>query len=258
MTRERGVPGLPSDSLPELASGTDVGNYRVLEPLAKGGIHRAYLAKHHRVERRVVLVLPAFPGGSARERFARWLEIMAKLDHPRVVPLYDCGEHEGLPYAVLRYVHGKHLGELIPNGEGLELITGLRLIRAVAGILGYCHEQGIAHRNAKPQHVVVDDSGVPFLTGFLLASALEGEPLDGRGGGLTAPITPPEVWHYWSRAGENWAPLGTGFARADVWATGVALHYTLTGSSIFPGKAQPGLTRSGAGYARLSRSTFLR
>ncbi|MFC1573027.1 protein kinase [Candidatus Eisenbacteria bacterium] len=220
-------------SLPEIASGTLIDNYRVIKSIAKGSLYQAYLAEHRVFKRQAVLIRSGW-AKDTRARFQRWLEIMAVLDHPNIVMLLDCGEYKGHPYGILKHIEGRGLPDLLRSGREFDLLTVLKLFRTLASALAHCHENGVAHRVLHPTSIIVDSSGVPFLTGFLTAASLHGDPLDSSGYPLNPWLTPPEVWRYRSEIKEGWKPTKFSLALTDIWAVGLNLHWLITRKDMFP------------------------
>ncbi len=231
--------------LPLLVPGTRVGNYTVLDEWLTEGASRAYTAEHAVFGRKAVLVMPfqrqaAYPGLSIEEikeryhqRFERWLRVLSRLDHPNILRLLDCGEVEGSPYALLEHVEGRTLTQLLEESQKNDLLTLLRLFHVVAGVLAYCHERGVVHRDVKHTNIRIDDTGVPFLTGFLMATV---SPVtDGLFvGGGTPPKIPPEAWETMG-PDINVAPDPRAYEPPiDVWSFGLTVLEALTGSQAFP------------------------
>lgn len=151
--------------------GETIGPYRIIEPLGQGGMATVYKAYHAALDRYVALkaLHPAFkedPNFIAR--FNREARIVAKLDHPNIVPIYDFAEHQGTPYLVMRYIEGKTLKTFLREGA-LPVARVLELIRPVTAGLAYAHAQGILHRDLKPSNIMIANDGHVYLTDFGLA-----------------------------------------------------------------------------------------
>jgi serine/threonine-protein kinase len=108
-------------------------------------------------------------------RFRREARIVARLDHPNIVSVYDFDEHEGQPYLVMKYVEGPTLKDLMQKTT-LTLDEIRRVMGAVASALTYAHEEGVLHRDIKPSNIIIGHDGMPYLTDFGLARiAQQGE-----------------------------------------------------------------------------------
>ena len=158
--------------------GQSIGQYQIVEPLGQGGMATVYKAYHPRLNRHVAIKMIhkghlEDPGFVAR--FEREAQIVASLEHPNIVPVFDFAEHEGQPYIVMKLVKGCTLKSIL-NGSPLQLNDILTLLPPLADALDYAHGQGILHRDIKPSNVIIDMKGVPYLTDFGLARlAMAGE-----------------------------------------------------------------------------------
>jgi serine/threonine-protein kinase len=103
--------------------------------------------------------------------FRREAEVVAHLEHPRIVPLYDFGEYAGAPYLVLRYLGGGSVADRLRSGP-VDLATAARWIDSIADALDFAHKKNILHRDIKPSNILLDDGGNAYLTDFGLASTL--------------------------------------------------------------------------------------
>jgi serine/threonine-protein kinase len=154
-----------------LSPGENVGPYRIIEQLGQGGMATVFKAYHPALDRYVAIKVlhPAFkedPNFSAR--FQREARIVAKLEHPHIVLVYDFSEHKGMAYLVMRYVEGETLKAHLA-GEPLAPERILEILQPVAEALAYAHEQGVLHRDIKPSNVMLTPEGGIFLTDFGLA-----------------------------------------------------------------------------------------
>ena len=155
--------------------GTTVGPYQIIEQLGSGGMATVYKAYHPALDRDVALKVlhPAFKNDPQFfNRFQREARIVAKLEHPNIVPVYDFNEFEGEPYLVMRFVRGKTLkAHMSAAPFGAEKV--LQLMNPVCDALAYAHRQGILHRDIKPSNIIWGDDGHIFLTDFGLARMVE-------------------------------------------------------------------------------------
>lgn len=152
-------------------AGESVGPYRVIAQLGQGGMASVFKAYHAALDRFVALKVlhPAFlEDPNFLARFQREARVVAKLEHPNIVPIYDFSEHEGQPFLVMKYIEGRTLKTEMAQGP-LTPARGLTVLRAVGSGLSYAHSQGILHRDIKPSNVLLDDDGGIFLADFGLA-----------------------------------------------------------------------------------------
>ena len=208
------------------AAGDRIGPYRLVRPLAEGGMGAVWLAERADglVQRPVALKLPrgAWERAGLAQRMAREREILATLDHPNVARLFDAGvTAEGQPWLALEFVEGRRIDEHAREA-GLDTPARARLFLQVAGAVAHAHARLVIHRDLKPGNVLVTADGQARLLDFGIAKLLEGglaqetelTQLGGRA--LTPAYAAPE-----QLAGE---PLGVA---ADVYSLGVLLYELL-------------------------------
>jgi len=158
--------------------GENIGPYRIVEQLGQGGMATVYKAYHASLDRYVALkaLHPAFNEDKTfAARFQREARVVAKLEHPNIVPVYDYAEHEGRPYLVMKYIEGDTLKARLNQGAlNSEEIN--QIVDTVGSALAYAHKQGVLHRDIKPSNVLVAADGQMYLADFGLARiALSGE-----------------------------------------------------------------------------------
>ena len=153
------------------ASGENVGPYRVLEQLGQGGMASVFKAYHAALDRYVAMKVlhPAFkeePNFIAR--FEREAKVVARLEHPHIVPIYDFAEHNDQPYLVMKYIEGETLKARLTE-RPLTKHEAIEIADSVGGALAYAHEQGVLHRDIKPSNVLLCTDGSIYLADFGLA-----------------------------------------------------------------------------------------
>ena len=152
--------------------GENVGPYRVMEKLGRGGMATVYKAYHASLDRYVALKVlhPAFlEDPNFLARFQREARVVAKLEHSNIVPIYDFAEHEHQPYLVMKYIEGETLKAHIARGR-LSAEKNWDVVNSVGAALSYAHKQGILHRDVKPSNVIVsEEDGRIYLADFGLA-----------------------------------------------------------------------------------------
>jgi len=151
--------------------GENIGPYRIVEQLGQGGMATVYKAYHASLDRYVALkaLHPAFnEDKSFASRFQREARVVAKLEHPNIVPVYDYAEHENRPYLVMKYIEGDTLKARLNQGPlSSEEIN--QIVDSVGSALAYAHKQGVLHRDIKPSNVLVSTDGQMYLADFGLA-----------------------------------------------------------------------------------------
>jgi len=152
--------------------GRKLGKYRIVDELGKGAQATVYRAVDESLQREVavkVLALDEDPG--MRERFEQEARLIAKFDHPNIVPIYDFGEEGGLAYFVTMLVRGGTLATRMRRGRLTELETAA-IVKQVAHALDYAHARAVIHRDVKPANVLLADDGRPLLSDFGIAKVL--------------------------------------------------------------------------------------
>src|SRR5712692_4611035 len=173
------LPEEPIDSKPLLyandapAIHQSFGSYDLLEVIARGGMGMVYRARQHESKRVVALkmILPnQLDQQIGRERFQAEARAAAALEHPNIVPLYDVGEHDGLPFFTMKFAEGGTLADSAQSRGEFRQIAAL--MEKVARGLQHAHERGVLHRDVKPGNILLDASGEPMLSDFGIAKAL--------------------------------------------------------------------------------------
>ena len=162
------------------------------------------------------------------DRFRREARTAARPSHPNIVPLHAFGEVEGMPYFVMGYVRGESLAARLRRDGKLPEDEGRRVLAEIADALDHAHRQGVAHRDVKPDNVLLEDeSGRALLTDFGVAKALgEGDTLTRAGSIVGTP-------HYMSP--EQAAGRADLDGRSDMYSLGVMAYAMLGGRLPFEG-----------------------
>lgn len=144
-----------------------LGNYRFIRPLGQGSFARTYLGEHMGLKKRVaVKVLRAPLSREDQERFLAEVQTIDRLKHPHIQPVHEYGVLEGIPFLVVPYASGGSLRQRHLRGACLTPLTIVPCIRQIAAALQSAHNQGIIHRNLKPENLLLDLNNTVFLSDF--------------------------------------------------------------------------------------------
>lgn len=211
-----------------------IGRYEVKSELGRGGMATVFHAYDPQFKRDVAIkVLPRelLHDKEFRARFDREATIIAGLEHPGIVPVYDFGEQDGQPYLVMRYIANGSLKERIEQGA-MSLEEVVRILNKVASALDYAHQKGVVHRDLKPDNILFDQHGEPYLTDFGIAKLAEtGATLTGNAIVGTPAYMSPEQ-------GRGDANLD---GRSDIYSLGVIVFEMLTGRVPYDAATPMGL-----------------
>lgn len=163
-----------------LQPGQMIGPYQIETQLGAGGMATVYKAYHEKLDRHIAIkvIHPNLMQDAAfMQRFEREARIVARLEHPNIVQVYDFSELDGQPYLVMKFIEGRTLKQVLRDYNGDVPIDFIRrVVNSIASALTYAHERGVLHRDVKPSNIVIDNGGTPYLTDFGLARlAVAGE-----------------------------------------------------------------------------------
>src|SRR5438093_1024016 len=205
--------------------GRELGGYRILEEIGRGGTSVVYRAEHVRLGRTAALKLlsPGFGEADFSDRFLRESRLAASLDHPSIVPVYDAGEQDGLLYIAMAHVEGTDLKTLIAEEGRLPLRRALGIVGQIASALDAAHARGLVHRDVKPANILVGADDRAYLSDFGVVKELSsnGTTRTGTFVGTIEYCAPEQI--------EGRAVDG----RADVYALACVLYECLVGEPPF-------------------------
>ncbi len=208
------------------------GRYEIERQIGQGAFATVYLARDLKHERKVAIkVLNADPESETGEiRFIREIRVVARLQHPNILPLHDSGHVEALLYYVMPYVMGETLRIRMHRERQMGVEAACAIARETADALAYAHSQGIVHRDIKPENILLS-GGHAIVADFGIARAIDvGGVRQLTMTGVAGPGTPaymsPE-----QLLGDR--PVD---ARSDIYSLGCVLYEMLAGKPPFPGK----------------------
>ncbi len=207
-----------------------IGRYDIKSMIGQGGMSTVYLGYDPRAQREVAIkILPPYYLHSTkfRERFDREAYMIALLEHPAIVPVYDMGEDEDQPYIVMRYMSGGSLADKLKKGP-IPLRECLDMYLRLAPALDTAHARGVTHRDVKPDNLLFDKYDNVFLSDFGLARLREtigfANISDGTIMGTPAYMSPEQI------QGDREID-----GRSDIYSMGVVLYQMLSGVVPFYG-----------------------
>lgn len=232
--------------------GKHLGAYLVQSSLGVGGMARVYKAYHPRLRREVaikVILAQIADREGFQARFEREAQVVASLEHPNIVSVYDFASEGHLTYLVMQYVGGGTLRDQLRSGRPLEPRRAIHYAIQMAHALHHAHQRGIVHRDVKPQnmlvpstnpdHLLLSDFGIAKLYQGGDDSAIADMPTSAEGdSSLTSVDQIIGTADYMSPEQARGRPVD---ARTDVYALGVVLYQMLTGEVPFRSTTLQGL-----------------
>ena len=208
-----------------------IGRYQILRELGHGGFGIVYLARDEQLLRQVAVKVPYERLTKAEFSRDDWLaeaRIVASLDHPHIVPVYDVGSNPECPaYIVSKLIDGSSLSDAVAK-QRLPIGESVRIVIAMAEALHYAHTRGLVHRDVKPGNIMLDKEGHAYLNDFGLALREEQYGTqDDRMLGTLQYMSPEQA------RGEGHLVDG----RADIFSLGVVLYELLTGTRPLHGRS---------------------
>ena len=211
-----------------------LGDYEIIEELARGGMGIVYRARQRRLRREVavkVLRGGEFAGREAQRRFRAEAAAVAKLQHPGIVAIHDVGEADGVLWFAMELVPGKNLAEHTRE-HPLAARAAAECVRRVAEAVQHAHAQGVLHRDLKPSNILLGADEQPRITDFGFARHTHSDAAGEASGEITRT---GQMLGSPGYAAPEQALGGTADARTDVYGLGAVLYHLLTGRPPFQG-----------------------
>lgn len=208
--------------------GQRIKGYELRETIGAGGFGAVYRAHQPLVGREVAIkiILPQYANHpDFIRRFEVEAQVIARLEHPHIIPLYDYWRDAEGAYLVMRFLRGGSLRAAI-KGNQMPLEAASKMLDHIAGALAVAHRQGVVHRDIKPDNILLDEEGNAYLTDFGIAKELGNEASNVTQAdmvvGSPAYLSPEQV------KSETVTP------QSDIYSLGVVLYEVLTGQHPFP------------------------
>jgi TolB-like protein/tRNA A-37 threonylcarbamoyl transferase component Bud32 len=212
------------------------GSYRIEREIGVGGMATVYLAQDLKHDRQVALKIlrPELTAAMGTDRFPREIHIIAQMQHPHILPLYDSGATEGFLYYVMPFVEGESLRARLARMGQLPINEAVRLLKEIADALSYAHARGIVHRDIKPDNVMLSGRHAA-VTDFGVAKAVSASAGDKLTTVGIAVGTPQYMAPEQAMAEVNIDH------RVDLYALGVMGYEMLTGRPVFEATTAAGI-----------------
>jgi len=215
--------------------GKTIGQCLIQRKLGQGGMGTVYLGRHMTLNKPVAVKIlrPDLPTDvQGVERFLREARAAARLEHHRIVQIYDAGQHDGLYYIVMQNVLGESLAARLRREKRLKVREALRIFRAVGEGIAYAHSKGIVHRDIKPDNILLGEDGGVKIVDFGLACMIEGDPNLSRTGTI---LGSPNFMSPEQALGKRVDQ------RTDIYSMGATLYRSLTGVPPFQASSSIGV-----------------
>lgn len=201
-------------------------NYTIIGQVGKGGFGVVYKAIHHAKERTEALKVLFSKTPLLTEYFENEVHLIARLRHPNIATLYEAQLSTPPLYYTMEFVEGERLNDSFKRHE-VSLVARIDVIKTVAQAVGYAHEQGVVHRDLKPQNVLLDPEGQAHIVDFGIAKKLaEARPSAAQSAAKKDHEGPVGTLGYIAPEQEKGGLVD---GRADVYALGALLFHSVTG-----------------------------
>ncbi len=204
----------------------EISGYDIKSVIGQGGMAIAYLAEQKSLKRQIVLKIVDSTVNESPETVKRFLNearIIASLNHPHIITIFDIGQSEDKVYISMEFVEGGDLKQRMMH-KVFAPVEAIDVVEKVAAALAAAHENGIVHRDVKPGNILFRKDGTPLLSDFGIAKRLSGDSdLTSTGMFLGSP-------NYMAPEQSEAGPID---GRADIYALGIILYEMLTGERAY-------------------------
>jgi serine/threonine protein kinase/formylglycine-generating enzyme required for sulfatase activity len=209
-----------------------IGHYRITELIGQGGMANVYRATQTNIRREVVIKVMHehfMSDDTFKRRFNREVDVIAQLQHPRILPVFDFGEQKGRPYIVMSYISGGSLSDYLKRHNGrLSTSDAHHFTEQIAEGVDYANQKGIIHRDLKPSNILLDENKNVYIADFGIAKVVDATTrLTGTGMIGTPAYMAPEM-----------VDRGEATTLVDVYALGVILFQMLSGRRPYESETQ--------------------
>jgi tetratricopeptide (TPR) repeat protein/predicted Ser/Thr protein kinase len=214
-------------SLIQLSPGTSIGSrYEIVRLLGQGGMGAVYKAHDKELDRQVAIkVIRADMAANPEilRRFKQELILARQITHKNVIRIFDLGQAEGMKFITMEYIEGENLQSVLRQKKKLQPAEAASIIAQVCRALEAAHNEGVVHRDLKPQNIMLDKSGRAYVMDFGIARSMLGDGMTQTGALIGTP-------DYMSPEQAKGQKLD---ARSDLFSTGIILYEMLSGQVPF-------------------------
>ena len=214
-------------------TGQVLGHYRIKRPVGYGGMATVFLAEDINLRRDIAVKVFEPTGSDSADffrRFEREAQVLAQLDHPNILPVYDFGQQNGVAYLITPYISGGSLRELLHARGTLSIPETVRLMTQILHALQYAHDRGLVHRDIKPGNMLLKQDGTILLSDFGLVKIVSSGSLTGMESLATL------TGHMIAGTPDYMAPeqiAAQTMPASDIYSVGVVIYEMLTGAHLF-------------------------
>lgn len=214
-------------------TGQVLGHYRIKRPVGYGGMATVFLAEDINLRREIAVKVFEPTGKDSADffrRFEREAQVLAQLDHPNILPVYDFGQQSGVAYLITPYISGGSLRELLHARGTLTVPETVRLMSQILNALQYAHDRGLVHRDIKPGNMLLKQDGTILLSDFGLVKIVSSGSLSGMESLATL------TGHMIAGTPDYMAPeqiAAQTMPASDIYSVGVVIYEMLTGAHLF-------------------------
>ncbi|MFN0051920.1 MAG: protein kinase domain-containing protein [Planctomycetales bacterium] len=230
---------------PAAATPTQLGDFRIIREVGRGGMGVVYEAEQQSLKRKVALKVLRFgvtADPEVMQRFQREAETVAHLHHTNIVPIHAVGCEQGVHYYAMQFIEGRSLAAVVDEAQQAPSASGLspERFREIVGwtqqaaeALAHAHQRGVIHRDIKPSNLILDPEGTVWLTDFGLAKRADEVTLTAAGMLMGTPrYMSPE------QAAAAKQPIDH---RTDIYSLGATLYELATGKPVFDSQTPQGV-----------------
>jgi serine/threonine protein kinase/Tfp pilus assembly protein PilF len=208
--------------------------YQIIEEIGRGGMGRVYKAIDNELDRIVALkmIKPEISSQPGMvERFKKEIKLASQITHKNVCRIHDLGEVKGIRFISMQYIEGQDLKKLMQQTGKLTVEKAIAISKQICAALQAAHDEGVIHRDLKPQNIMLDSKGNAYVMDFGIAKSFEAEELTKEGAVVGTP-------QYMSPQQAEGSKVDH---RSDIYSLGAIMYEMLTGNPPFTADSNIGI-----------------